>query len=161
MKKLILLFITLNFLSCGIKNKSSKTDNSSDLTKKITGVWEFIETTDTNGKKLDSYQGSFGTVQATGPKLIYNKDKTYIKVFTPVNSDTGFWRFNSANSTIEHDLYIDSESWVGKDLIEKKLAEKKPDGKYYELIEDRIIKIDENTMYIDNRGLVDIYKKIK
>ena len=159
--KLKYALFTLIIFSCGSNQNSNSENSNSDLTKKIIGSWEFIMTTDNNGNKLENYQGSFGTVQATGPKLIYNKDKTYIKVFTPVNSDKGLWRFNPETSTIEHDLYIDSTDQVGQDLIMKKLAEKKSDWKYYDLIEDKVLKLENDKMLIDNRGLIDVYKKIK
>jgi hypothetical protein len=165
--KYIKLSILLISISCG-NNQKLNSENSTnnkiqesniDQTDKIVGEWEFIKTTDINGNKLENYQGSFGTVQATGPKLIYNKDKTYIKIFTPKNSDKGFWKFNSETSTIEHDLFIDNTDFIGQDLIKKKLAVKKSDGKYYELIEDKILKIENDEMLIDNRGLIDVYKK--
>lgn len=139
----------------------TKEDNdANNLTNKIIGIWEFVKTTDSQGNNIDSYKRSFGTVQATGPKLIYNKDKTYTKVFTPENSDNGYWKFNPKISTIEHDLYIDSTDWIGKDLIKRKLAIKKSDGKYYEPIQDKIFKLEEKEMWIDNRGLINIYKKV-
>ena len=163
MKYNYIILFTLTLFSCSVKTTKNNQEavTNIDLTNKIIGVWEFVRTTDTNGNKLDSYQGSFGTVEATGPKLIYNKNKTYTMVFTPKNSDKGYWRFNPKNSTIEHDLYIDSTDWVGKDLIRQKLAIKKSDGKYYELIEDKIFKLQNDEMWIDNRGLIDIFKKIK
>jgi hypothetical protein len=161
MKNIVILIIILSAISCGRGSNSHKNNDDSDYTNKLIGVWEFVETTDTNGNKLNSYQGSFGTVQATGPKLIYNKDKSYVKVFTPKNSDTGFWKFNSETSTIEHDLYVDSTSSVFPYLLKDKLIEKKSDGKYYELIEDKVLKIEQNKIFIDERGLINVYKRIK
>lgn len=161
MKNIVILLIILTAFSCGSGSNSNRNNDDSDFTNKLIGVWEFVETTDTNGNKLNSYQGSYGTVQATGPKLIYNKDKTYIKVFTPKNSDTGFWKFNTETSTIEHDLYVDSTSSVFPYLLKDKLIEKKSDGKYYELIEDKVLKIEPKQIFIDERGLINVYKRIK
>lgn len=62
---------------------------------------------------------------------------------------------------IEHDLYIDSTDFVGKDLIRQKLAVKSSDGNYYERIEDKTLKIEKEEMLIDNRGLIDVYRKVK
>lgn len=132
--------------------------NSSDSTHKIVGVWKFV-TTDPHGNKLNSYQASFGTIEATGPKLFYNKDGTFTQIFKPENSYSGYWRFNPKTSTIEHDLYIDSTDWIGQDLIKRKLAIKKSDGKYYELIEHRVLKLSNDEMWINNRGLINVYKK--
>jgi len=47
------------------------------------------------------------------------------------NTDVGNWKFNPETMTIEHDLYIDSTDFVGKDLIRQKLAVKSSDGNYY------------------------------
>lgn len=35
------------------------------------------------------------------------------------------------------------------------------DGNYYERIEDKILKIEKEEMLIDNRGLIDVYRKVK
>jgi hypothetical protein len=161
--------ITILLLSSCFKVKTEKnqasiieTKNSSVIkSEDIIGSWKFIETLDMNGKKLENYEGSFGTVQATGPKLIYKSNSTYEKIFTPKNTDIGNWKFNTKTNTIEHDLYIDSTDFVGKDLIRQKLAVKFQDGKYYERIEDRVIKIEKGEMFIDNRGLINVYKKDK
>jgi hypothetical protein len=165
--KYIYSLIIISLLSSCFKtgnNQTSKVEKenlNAIKSENIIGSWNFIETRDINGKKLDNYEGSFGTVQATGPKLIYKANFTYEKVFTPKNTDIGNWKFNSNTNTIEHDLYIDSTDFVGKDLIRQKLAIKSVDGKYYERIEDRIIKMEKDEMLIDNRGLVDVYKKEK
>ena len=149
------MFSVLLLTNCSQKVKTDK----KDWTNVIIGTWNFVETRDPNGNKLESYEGSFGTVQATGPKLIYNSDFTYNMVFTPKNTDIGNWKFNSETMTIEHDLYIDSSDFVGKDLIRQKLAIKSSDGKYYERIDDKILKIENEEMLIDNRGLINVYKK--
>lgn len=154
MKKSAFILFIIIIISCsGAKNSTYR--------NLIIGSWEFVQTQDLNGNKLESYEGSFGTVNATGPKLIYKKDSTYNKVFTPKNTDKGKWRFNEKTMTIEHDLFIDSTSWVGQDLIKRGLAEKKKDGNYYELIEDKVLKIEDGKIYIDNRGLIDVFKKVK
>jgi hypothetical protein len=155
MKYIYCIFSILLLANCSQKIKTDKTD----LTNVIIGSWNFVETRDPNGNKIESYDGSFGTVQATGPKLIYKPDFTYNKVFTPKNTDVGNWKFNSQTMTIEHDLYIDSTDFVGKDLIRQKLAVKSANGNYYERIEDKILKIEKEEMLIDNRGLIDVYKK--
>lgn len=167
MKYIYSLIIILFLSSCykiKTENQTSKVPNkflSNLKSEDIIGSWNFVETRDINGKKLDSYEGSFGTVQATGPKLIYKADFTYEKVFTPKNTDTGNWKLNSKTNTIEHNLYIDSTDFIGKDLIKKKLAVKSENGKYYERIEDKIINLEKDEMLIDNRGLIDVYKKEK
>lgn len=155
MKYIYCIFSILLLANCSQKIKTDKTD----LTNVIIGTWNFVETREPNGNKLESYERSFGTVQATGPKLIYKSDFTYNKVFTPKNTDVGNWKFNFQTMTIEHDLYIDSTDFIGKDLIKKKLAVKSTDGNYYERIEDKILKIEKEEMLIDNRGLIDVYKK--
>ena len=168
MKYIYSLIIILLLSSCfkvkTEKNQTSKVENGNFgiiQSENIIGNWNFIETRNINGKKLDNYEGSFGTVQATGPKLIYKANFTYEKIFTPKNTDIGNWKFNNKTNTIEHDLYIDSTDFVGKDLIRQKLAVKAENGKYYERIEDRIIKMEKDEMLIDNRGLIDVYKKEK
>ena len=140
-----------------VENKSLTEIKSED----IIGSWNFIETRDINGKKLENYEGSFGTVEASGPKLIYKPNFTYEMVFTPENKDIGNWKLNNKTNTIEHDLYIDSTDFVGKDLIRQKLAVKSENGKYYERIEYRILKFEKIEMFIDNRGLIDVYSKEK
>lgn len=161
MKYFKFYIVLIILLSCSPVSKNTTSIKSLDLTNEIIGVWEFLEMTDKQGNKLDSYKTGFGTVTATGPKLIYNKNKTYIKVFTPNNSDKGYWRFNPQLSTIEHDLFIDSTDFIGKDLIKNKLAIKKPDGNYYELIEDKILKFEKNQLFIDHRGLINVYQRVK
>jgi hypothetical protein len=59
--------------------------------------------------------------------------------------------------TIEH-IYI-LKDFVGKDLIRQKTSLKSSDGKYYERIDDKIIKIENEEMLIDNRGLIDVYQR--
>jgi len=166
--KYIYSLITILFLSSCYKikteNQTSKVPNkiiSNLKSEDIIGSWKFVETRDINGKKLYSYEGSYGTVKATGPKLIYKEDFTYEKNFTPKNTDTGNWKFNNKTNTIEHDLYVDSTNFIGKDLIKRKLAIKAENGKYYERIEDKIINLEKDEMQIDNRGLIDVYKKEK
>ena len=161
---LITLLLLFSCLKIKTENQTSKVENK-NLTEikseDIIGSWNFIETRDLNGKKLESYQGSFGTVEASGPKLIYKPNFTYEMIFTPKNTDIGNWKLNNKTNTIEHDLYIDSTDFVGKDLIRQKLAVKSENGKYYERIDDRIIKFEKDEMLIDNRGLIDVYRKEK
>lgn len=160
MKHTYSLVLLVLFSSCSTSKVENK-NLSKIKSEHIIGSWNFIETRDLNEKKLDNYEGSFGTIQSSGPKLIYKANFTYEKVFTPKNSDIGNWKLNDKTNTIEHDLYIDSTDFIGKDLIKKKLAVKFANGNYYERIENKILKIEKDLMFIDNRGLVDVYKKEK
>jgi hypothetical protein len=120
-----LLFMPILLSGCF----SSKVGGSSYSTK-LVGSWSYIETRDSQGKKIE-YDDSVKTL-INEPRLVYKTNFIYRKIFTPENSDTGKWKFNIKTMTIEHHLFIDSTDFVGKDLIRQGLAIKQKDGKYYE-----------------------------
>jgi hypothetical protein len=48
MKNIVILLIILTAFSCGCGSNSNRKNDDSDFTNKLIGVWEFVETTDTN-----------------------------------------------------------------------------------------------------------------
>jgi hypothetical protein len=113
------------------------------------------------GEKIESYNHGFGEIKAGGPQIRLNENGTYEKIFTPTNTDSGYWKLNQKLMIIEYSLYIDSTDWIGKDLIKKGLAEKQKDGNYYERITDQILKLSGDEMILNKRGNQLVYVKQK
>lgn len=151
-KSYILIVTSILFLSF-TSIKSIQTD----YVKMLIGSWSYIETRDEQGKKIES-DNALRTLM-NEPNLVYESNFTYRKIFTPESSDTGKWKFNTKTMTIEHDLFIDSTDFVGKDLIKQGLAIKQKDGKYYEENNDKVIKLMDNELIIDRYGMQIVYKK--
>ena len=157
MKNSLLYFLIIYLLSCH-SNKMMNEQNFINK-KQLIGTWEYIEMRNSKGEKIESYDLSFGEIKASGPEIKLMNDGTYMKKFTPTNTDYGFWKYNPKQMTIEYDLFIDSTDWIGKDLIKKGLAIKQKDGNYYEKIEDKILEFKNDTMILNNRGYKIVYKK--
>ncbi len=151
-KSFKLIIISLLFLSF---STSKVVQNNYE--KILFGSWAYIETRDEQGKKIDSNDPL--RVLMNEPNLIYKSNFTYKKIFTPESSDIGKWKFNTKTMTIEHDLFIDSTDFVGKDLIKQGLAIKQKDGKYYEENNDKVLKLMDNELIIDRYGMQIVYKK--
>lgn len=152
-KSICLLLVFILFSSCF----SSKVDET-NYSKKLVGTWTYIESRDETGNKIVSNDKR---VLMNEPNLVYNADFTYKKIFTPKNSDSGKWEFNPKTMIIKYDLFIDSTDFIGKDLIKKGLAKKQKDGKYYEILSDKIAKLTEDEMSVESYGLFLIYRKDK
>lgn len=151
-KSYILIATSIFFLSF-----SSSKVIQNNYEKMLIGSWIHIETRDEQGKKIDSNDPV--RVLMNEPNLVYESNFTYRKIFTPENSDSGKWKFNTKTMTIEHDLFIDSTDFVGKDLIKQGLAIKQKDGKYYEENNDKVVKLMDNELIIDRYGMQIVYKK--
>jgi hypothetical protein len=151
-KSFILIIISIPFISF-----SSFKIIQTDYTKMLIGSWTYIESRDEQGKKIQP-DDAMRTLM-NEPNLVYESNFTYRKIFTPESSDTGKWKFNAKTMTIEHDLFIDSTDFVGKDLIKQGLAIKQKDGKYYEENNDKVMKLMDNELIIDRYGMQIVYKK--
>ena len=149
----------LLFNQCSILEGTPRESNTTEMIEQLCGTWNFVEMRDYKGRKIDSYQESFGRVKATGPQIILSEDMSYQKVFFANRSDTGFWRFDIKTMTIHYQLFIDSTTWVGKDLIEKGLAQKLSDGNYYEEIKEQVKELKDSTMILQKRGGQYVYQK--
>jgi hypothetical protein len=164
MKRLFTLLIGLTFFSCSNKITSTPTlptFRSTETNKDLIGTWEFVEMRDNQNEKVDTIRHPIGYEIASGPLLIYNKDGTYTKKFTPRNSDEGIWTFDSRSNEIIHYLLIDSTTMIGKDLIKRQLAIKYADGNYYEKIKDKIIIKSKNEIEVFRRENLKMkYRKI-
>lgn len=143
--KILILYIVFLF-SCSSNNT-------------LVGVWNYSETRNYKGEKIDSYREKFGEVNASGPQIVFKKNGTYQKIFRPQKIDSGNWRFNKKLMSIEYDLLIDSSDWVGRSLIEKGLAIKYDDGLYYERLEDKVIELKRGHLVLDSRGNQTVYRK--
>ncbi|GAA4776643.1 MULTISPECIES: hypothetical protein [Flavobacterium] len=130
-----------------------------DYSSKLIGSWSYVESRDEQGKKIEPDNGI--RILMNEPNLFYSNDFNYKKIFTPENSDTGKWKFNSKTMTIEHDLFIDSTDFIGKDLIKQGLAKKQKDGKYYQKDDSKVLKLTDKEMIIQGTGIQVVYKKEK
>jgi hypothetical protein len=127
----------------------------------IIGTWNYVETRDSSGKKIKTYNRGFGEITASGPQITYNSDFSYKMVFTPKNTDKGHWRFEKSNLKVVHQLYIDSTDIFGKYLIKMGEAKKHTDGKYYEIIETKLSKLTNDEMIVVSRDVFEVYRKLK
>ena len=74
------------------------------LKKQLIGAWKFVELRDKDNKKVDTIKHSFGYEIPEGPLLTYNGDGTYLKQFTPKNTDNGKWYFANYKKAIVYHL---------------------------------------------------------
>ena len=140
------------------EEKISFNESNSDLV----GTWKFVKMIDQYGNKIDTIWHGQACEIVTGPLTTFNQDGTYTKIFTPKNTDTGKWIFDSQEKLLTLFLYIDSTYWVGKHLINIKLAVKHQDNNYYEKLEYRILKLTPDTLQILSSGKRNmIYRKVK
>lgn len=129
--------------------------------RSLVGTWEFVKILNKESIKIDTIWHGMGFELANGPLLTYKDDGTYIKKFTPKNSDSGYWSFDTNSGDIVHQLYIDSTEWIGQDLIKRGLAIKFSDGNYYEEIRDKVVIESESELVVFGRNEIQrIYKKL-
>lgn len=157
MKIFTLLICIVLLTSCNSNNVINKSYTNDNLN--LIGTWKCSEMRNHRGEKIETYNHGFGEIKAGGPQIRLNENGTYEKIFTPTNTDSGFWKLNQELMTIEYDLYIDSTDWIGKDLIKKGLAVRQKDGNYYERITDEILKLNEDEMILNKRGNQLVYNK--
>jgi hypothetical protein len=122
--------LILSFLCFTSFNLKAQTNNKFDKTaieKSLIGKWIFVEAVDKDNKKVDyfiqDYKGPDGKeikIVASGPDVTINKDYSYVKKFTEVNSDKGTWKLISENE-IEFEMPISfatsSTSKAGKEHL--------------------------------------------
>ncbi len=161
------------FMLYGCKSKQSTIKHEkfsvNKLNKDFIGTWKFVKRLDANGKKVDTIRhGKFREI-VSGPLTIFKKDGTYSmkftvshKQFTYENTDVGKWQYNPNAKKMTLYLFIKPDDWIGKDLISRGIAKKYDDGKYYETLKYKIIRISKDTLqYIDYNGANMIYGKVK
>ena len=159
----IFLIVMITVFCCKPKEQLVKHKpfvlNESNST--FVGTWKFVERLDENGEHIDTiWHGSFFEV-AAGPLMTFTSDGHYEMKFTPTNTDVGKWDYDSKTKMMNFLLWIDPNYWVGKDLIEKKIAVKYDDGNYYEDLQYFILRIDADTLhYLDYSGRNMIYKRV-
>jgi len=150
--------------SCKSKQMILKHETFSvnEMNSDFIGTWEFVKRLDTNGQKVDTIWHGQAYEIAKGPLTIFKEDGTYSKQFTPKNTDVGIWQYYSDSKTMTLYLLIDPNNWIGKDLISKGLAKQYDDGKYYEALEYKIVRITSDTLqYIDYSDRNMTYRKMK
>ena len=164
MKKLLVyIFICFSLIGCNfLKNTKEKKFKLNKSNSDLVGAWEFVGRLDKDGNKIDTiWYGKVWEV-ASGPLITFYQNGTYSKKFTPKNTDTGKWVYNSKKELLILFLYIDSTDWIGKDLIKRNMAVKHKDNEYYEELEYKILRLTPDTLqYLDYSGRNMIYKKIK
>lgn len=168
-----MIFILILITSCKNPNiiDSEKQTTRIEVTEVKTeivlvGNWEFKVLQNKNEDKLDTIRNTRLTHQFGGFELVnradikFNGDGTYEKQFTPTNIDTGKWEFDDKSNEIIFYLFIDPETFVGKDLIKKGLAVKHSDGKYYERLTEKLISVTENELrIIEKSNRIKVYKR--
>jgi hypothetical protein len=137
----------------------AQTNNTPSYEEMLVGVWRFKEMRNQENEKITHYMRGSMKVLVTGPTITLNPDMSYKKSFIPGKYDSGFWKFDSTSMQIYYKLFIDSTTFVGKDLIKKGLAVKHPDGKYYEDVVDRVYSISPDELILINGLNREIYRK--
>jgi hypothetical protein len=158
MRILITLSLFISAIAFG-QNESGIDITKSEQT--LIGKWEFIKTLDQNGKEVKKISldrsmpnGKPMTLNANGPNIIINSDRTYTKVFTPENSDTGYWRIKSENE-IEYEMVIPKDSRQGRlilqtqKLLPNKKWRKDDNGNFLDASSDKIIELTETEMKVE------------
>jgi hypothetical protein len=139
-----------------------ETFSFNEVNSNFIGTWEFVKRLDANGQKVDTIWHGQAYEIANGPLTIFKEDGTYSKQFTPKNTDVGKWQYYPDSKTMTLYLFIDPNEWIGKNLISKGLAKKYEDGKYYEALEYKIVRITSDTLqYIDYNDINMTYRKMK
>lgn len=112
------------------------------LKSELIGSWEFSELRDKDGNPVDTIWHGQGWELAAGPKLTYRDDGTYIKQFTPQNSDNGTWYFDADKNIIVHHLYYSKPySFAAQYLIDNGHAKQDSTGAYYEVVTDKVVEL--------------------
>ncbi|MGK0448969.1 MAG: hypothetical protein ACJA2M_002771, partial [Polaribacter sp.] len=116
---------------------------------------------------IQDYKGPDGKeikIVANGPDITINKDYSYVKRFTEVNSDNGIWKLISENE-IEFEMLIPKDSRQGNMIIQtQKLLGKEwrtdKNGNFLDASTDKILSIDKDRMTIEHEGkYILIYKR--
>jgi hypothetical protein len=142
-----------------LKHETFKINKSNS---EFIGTWKFVKRLDANGQKVDTIWHGQAYEIAKGPLTTFKENGTYSMQFTPKNTDNGKWYYNPDLKSMTLFLLIDSDDWIGKDLISKGLAKKYNDGKYYEELKYKIVRVTSDSLhYIDYSDRNMTYKKIK
>jgi hypothetical protein len=164
MKKiLILILICSHIVGCKIsENIQEKQFTLDSSNSDFVGTWEFVKRLDKYDNKIDTIWHGQAYEIAAGPLTTFNSDGTYSKLFTPKHTNTGRWFYDSKKKILTQFLYVDSTDWIGKDLINRKIALKHEDNNYYEELSYLIIRLTPDTLqYLDYSGRNMMYKKAK
>ena len=167
MRILITLSLFISAIAFG-QNESGIDITKSEQT--LIGKWEYIKTVDKENNSIQHTirkypNGEEMKIVASGPDITINKDGTYIKVFTPENSDTGNWRIKSENE-IEYEMVIPKDSRQGRlilqtqKLLPNKKWRKDDNGNFLDASSDKIIELTETEMKVEyEKKYYLIYKK--
>ena len=166
----------LLILSLLISNFAFSQDNRgidlTNLSQTLIGEWKFIKTIDKDGNDVEKISlernmpnGKPMTLIAKGPDITINEDGTYVKKFTPENSDTGVWRIKS-NNEIEYEMIIPENSRQGRLIVQaqKMLPNKKwrkdDKGNFLDASSDKIIELTDMKMKVEyEENYLLVYKK--
>ena len=167
----ILLILSLLISTIAFSQDNGEVDLSK-IDKTLIGEWKFIKTVDQNGNEVKSItvdrkmpDGKPITLKANGPDILINEDGTYVKKFTPENSDTGVWRIKS-NDEIEYEMIIPENSRQGQLLVQtrkmfpNKKWRKDEKGNFLNASTDKILELTTMEMKVEyEENYVLVYKK--
>lgn len=164
MTKIRPLFLLTIFISNFAFGQS---DKKKVLKTELIGTWEFVGLNDVQGNKVDTIFHNVPGLDKQGreiPKgllLIYNSDGTYSKQFTPQNTDTGKWYYDTEKKAIIQMLYYEKPyKMAAQFLIDKGHATKDENGDYYEVITDEVVKLtNEKLIILEREGRQRTFKK--
>jgi hypothetical protein len=171
MKITTLILTFLCFISFNLKAQTNEKFDTTAIEKSLIGKWIFVEAVDKDNKKVDyfiqDYKGPDGKeikIVASGPDVTINKDYSYVKKFTEVNSDNGTWKLISENE-IEFEMLILKDSRQGNMIIQTQEMLGKEwrtdaNGNFLDASTDKILSIDKDRMTIEYKDkYILIYKR--
>jgi len=136
--------------------------HSQKLNEDLIGEWKFYKLEDPAGNKIDTLQKFDAYEIATAPYTIFNSDGTYTKQFTSVNQDAGTWTYKKRKKEIHLKLvYKKPYGVAAKFLIDKGHAKKDKNGDYYEIVTEKVIRLDSEFLAVEQRGNILTYIKVK
>ena len=169
MKILLTLMIFISAIAFGQNDCGIDITNSKQT---LIGKWKFVKTIDQNGNEVKKItvdrnmpNGKQMILNANGPDITINSDGTYIKKFTPENSDYGIWRIKS-NNEIEYEMIIPEDSRQGRLIIQtqnlfpNKKWRKDDKGNFLDASSDKVIELTDKEMKVEyEKDYLLVYKK--
>ncbi len=170
MRILLILSLLISTITYSQEGKEVNITNSENM---LIGVWKYVKTVDKEGNNVEKISldrntpnGKPITLVAKGPDIVIHPNRTYIKTFTPQNSDQGNWRIKSSNE-IEYEMVIPKNSRQGKLIVQtQKLLsyekwQKDGKGNFLDTSSDKIIELTATEMKVEyEENYVLIYKKV-
>lgn len=128
---------------------SSPIELKTELKKELVGTWNFLELRDKEGFKLDTIRHGNDIEIIAQPQLIFYKDGTYIKQYSPYNIERGKWKYDIENNIIIYHLYYSKPyNETSQFLIDKDHAYKDKKGDYYEVIKEKTVEVSNEKLIV-------------